>query len=101
MDAGSAVGITAAWLNLILAVILVIMVVRLLRTKSNTLFISPWQWLLFSLAVFFIEEVVAIMDLVGTFDAPKIFFPIFEIVIISSFLYMLLLQIQFMRMQQN
>ena len=54
--------------------------------------LRPWKFLLIGLIVFVVEELLTVFNGMGIINSPRILTPFFEMVILSSFIYMLLLQ---------
>ena len=52
----------------------------------------PWRLLAAALGIYIIEDILTILNGLGITNTPKILPPIFEFVIITLFIYMLLAQ---------
>ena len=89
---GDCVGKVAPYYNLILVVIAVILFIRLFNTPNKKAYMLPWKFLFFSVMAYILEEIITVIDMAGLAPIPPIIFPILEMVIITSFTYMVLLQ---------
>jgi hypothetical protein len=80
--------------NLGLVVIAVILFIRLFKTpvKNKKVYIKPWILLFFALIVFVIEEILTILRSKDIISIPIHINGFFELVIIITFIYALLLQ---------
>jgi len=92
-----ALGMIAPYYNLALAAIALCLFVKLFQTKSKSknAFILPWKLILTAMLVFIVEEVITILRAVGIISIPVHINGFFELIIISLFIYTLLLQKQF------
>lgn len=83
----------APYYNLLFAVIVILLFIKLFRIeKSKKMYITPWQLLLVSLLLFLFEEGLTIVKNAMIFTYPSSINALIEMVIISCFIYMLLLQ---------
>ena len=91
------IGLTAPYYNLALVAALLVLFLVLFNIKSKKVFIKPWKFLFFSILVYVGEEIITVMDNIGMITAPQLLFPLLEMVIITSFIYMLLLQKEYVK----
>jgi len=89
---GNALGLVAPYYNLALVIIATILFLKLFRLKNRGTYLLPWRLLFFAVLVYILEEIVTVIAAQGLFEPPSILFPVFEMIIITTFLYMLLLQ---------
>lgn len=85
----SALTIAAPFYNMILAIIVILLFLKFLKTKTQ-LYKKPWRLLFIAILVFVVETIVVILEL-ATGEAHFIV-GIFEMAIIFLFIYMVLLQ---------
>jgi hypothetical protein len=85
-------GIVAPYYNLVLVIIIVPLFIKLLRIKNKKINLKPWRVLFIAFGVYVIEEALTVLNGLGITDTPRILTSLFELVIISLFIYMLLLQ---------
>ena len=86
------IGKVAPYLNLILVALLITLLFRLFKNNALGFDLRPWKFLLIGLIVFVVEELLTVFNGMGIINSPRILTPFFEMVILSSFIYMLLLQ---------
>lgn len=85
-------GLVAPYYNLVLVVIVVILFIKLFKTPNKKAYILPWKFLFFSIFVYILEEVITILELTNVITVSKLLYPLFEMIIITLFIYMVLLQ---------
>ena len=96
MTLGESVAAVAPLYNLALAIICIVLFVKLFSYSNKRFaYVKPWKILFFGFILFIVETVMTILRSLGTIKFNPAIFPIFEMVIITSFIYMLLLQKQF------
>lgn len=87
--------IVAPFYNLALVVILVILFIKLFSLKSKKVFIKPWKFIFIALLVYVVEESINIFESMQVIPVNVLVYPILELIIITLFIYMLLLQKQY------
>lgn len=94
-----ALGMIAPYYNLAFAVIAFYFFLKLLRTeaKSKKIFLLPWKLILIALLIYMIEEIITVLRALGLISIPVHINGFFELVIISLFIYTLLLQKQYLK----
>lgn len=98
MNLGIAAGIVAPYYNLIFAVIAFILFLHLFSYESKKFaYIKPWKILFIGFILFIIETAMTILRGQGIIKFNPAIFPGFEMVIITMFIYMLLLQKQYIK----
>ncbi|MBR9699470.1 hypothetical protein GOV09_03385 [Candidatus Woesearchaeota archaeon] len=90
-----ALGLVAPYYNLTLVVIVIALFVALFRYKETKTFMLPWRLLFNAVLIYVFEQVLAVLDIMGIIPVPRIFFGIFEFAIITIFIYLLLVQQQY------
>lgn len=86
-------GRVAPYYNLVLVIIAGILFLHLIyMSKKVPLFIRPWKILFAALIIFVIEEILTIARFAGIVHIPVHINGFFELLIISLFVYALLLQ---------
>lgn len=78
--------------NLALVIVVIIMFITLFRTQSKTRYTKPWALIFAGILIFVLEEVFTVLRHSQIFILPTYFNGIFEIIIISLFIYAMLLQ---------
>ena len=89
---GICLGNIAPYYNLVLVVILIILFIKLFKGKNKGIYVFPWKLLFGAILIYVLEEVLTVFAGLGMIAIPKIVAPIFEMMIITLFIYMLLLQ---------
>ena len=89
-----ALGLVAPYYNLVLVIITIYLFAKLFNTpvKSKKVYLLPWKIIFVALFVFIIEEVLTVLRTAGIISIPMHINGFFELIIISLFIYMLLLQ---------
>ena len=83
--------------NLVLVVVIMILFSRFLKKPSKAIYKKPWQVLFFALWIYIIEEGFNIFNKLSVYSLHPVVYPIFEMIIITSFIYMLLLQKEYLK----
>jgi len=86
------IGRVAPLYNLVLVILVIFLFLKLFKTKDKKKNLTPWKYLFAAVLVYVGEEIVTVMDMAGLISAPKLIFPLFEMVIITLFIYVLLSQ---------
>lgn len=94
VDIGEFLTTWAPRLNLLLVLVVVFLFVRLFSRKSDEhIYTTPWKLLFIGVVIFIIEEGLTVVRSLGFISYPHLLVNgIFEIGIITTFMYMLLLQ---------
>jgi len=100
MSLGLSIAEAAPWYNLGLVVISVFLFIKLFTTpvRDKRVYLMPWKLLFFALLVFIVEEVITVLRQMEVINIPKHINGFFEIIIICTFIYTLLLQKEHMKM---
>ncbi|MBN2420989.1 hypothetical protein JXB27_01785 [Candidatus Woesearchaeota archaeon] len=98
MTLAESVAMVAPYYNAVLIIILFVMFFKLFSHDSRKFaYIKPWKLLFVALVIFLAETVMTALKMLGLIDYPWIIFGFFEMAIITLFIYMLLLQKQFIK----
>lgn len=85
-------GKVAPYYNLVLVVIVVLLFLKLFKTSNKKTYLKPWKFLFAAVLVYVVEEIITVFEIAGLISVPVIIFPLLEMVIITLFIYVLLLQ---------
>ena len=101
MGLGEAFGIVAPYYNLALVTVVIILFISLFKVKNRKLFNKPWLLLFIAICVFVLEEIMTVIRAAGLIYFPQFIFGFFEMIIISLFIYMLLLQKEHIKLKHT
>lgn len=89
-----ALGLVAPYYNLVLVIITAYLFIKLFNTpvKNKKVYLKPWKIVFIALFVFIVEEVLTVLRTAGIISIPIHINGFFELIIISLFIYTLLLQ---------
>jgi len=87
-----ALGIVAPMYNLVLVTVVVIMLIKLFTLPNTDIYLPPWELLFIALLFYIVEEALTVYAIVKNTVIPPLVAPILEMIVISIFIYMLLLQ---------
>ncbi len=98
VELGVALGMIAPYYNLAMVVVAVWLFIALFKTEPKAkVFLFPWRLLFFAVLIFIIEEIFTVLRSAGLIDIPIHINAFFELVIISVFIYALLLQKEYVK----
>ncbi len=98
VDTGIALGMVAPYYNLALVAVVLWLFRLLFKTEPKAkVFLFPWKLLFFAVLIFIAEEILTVLRSTGLIDIPLHINAFFEIVIISVFIYALLLQQEYVK----
>ncbi|MFC1768862.1 hypothetical protein ACFLZX_03795 [Nanoarchaeota archaeon] len=97
MTIGYCLGIVAPYYNLVLVIVVGIMFLRLFQMKNKGVFLKPWILLFTALCIYIVEEVLTVLHIVNVLTAPRILNAIFEMIMVTLFIYLLLLQRDYLK----
>ena len=85
--------------NLGFVIIAIFLFIKLFSTpvKDRRVYLMPWKLLFFALLVFIVEEVLTVLRQMEVINIPKHINGFFELIVICTFLYTLLLQKEHMK----
>ena len=89
--------IVAPWYNLVLVAILIALFIFFFKKPSKKIYLKPWILLFIAILVYVIEEVMTALGISEIMNVYQILHPLFEMVMIGLFIYMLLLQRDYLR----
>jgi len=87
-------GRIAPYYNLVLVVIVALLFIKLFTKQKKKIYLIPWKILFFAVIVYVIEEVLTVSAGLEVIPASSLILvnPILEMIIITAFIYVLLLQ---------
>jgi hypothetical protein len=95
---GDAFGLVAPYYNLAFVVIALILFMKLFSYGDKKFaYVKPWKILVIAVLVYIIEEVITILAGLNLLTFPLWLFPAFEMVMVLCFIYMILLQKQYVK----
>ena len=97
---GTSLAEIAPLYNLGFVIVAIFLFIKLFHTpvKDRRVYLMPWKLLFFALVVFIIEEVLTILRQMEIINIPKHINGFFELIIICTFIYTLLLQKEQMKL---
>ena len=98
MILGESIAMVAPLYNLALAIIVLMMFIKLFRYEERKFaYLKPWKILFAGFILFIVETVMTILRGQGVISFHPAVFPLFEMIVITLFIYMLLLQKQYVK----
>jgi len=91
MNAVEALAIAAPFYNLAMVVVMLYLFGKLFALKDKKVFLRPWYFVFAAVVVFIIEEVITILRAAKVVDITLHINGFFELLIISLFIYTLLI----------
>lgn len=91
MTLTACLGIVAPYYNLVLVLIVVALFIGLFRTKNEKIN-KPWKFLFIAVLIYILEEILTVLRAAGLPSLPRVFNGLFEMCMLSLFIYTLLLQ---------
>jgi len=87
-------GRVAPFYNLVLVFIVLILFIKLFSIKNKKVFLKPWKFIFLAVIIYVVEEGLTVLIDVGLVDTKLsvLLFPLMEMVMLVLFIYMLLLQ---------
>jgi hypothetical protein len=87
-------GRIAPYYNLVLVLIVAILFMKLFAQQSKKIYLIPWKILFFAVIVYVIEEVLTVAAGLEIIPVSSLILvnPILEMIIITAFIYVILLQ---------
>lgn len=90
-------GVVAPYYNLALVLIAVIIFVRLFHIPNKKIFLLPWKLIFVAILIYIVEEVLTILNSLQILLTPRILNALFELIIVSIFIYALLIQKEYLK----
>lgn len=89
-----AIAMVAPYYNLAFTVIVVYLFIQLFRSyrHGKGVYLAPWGYIFSAVMIFVVEELLTILRATGAIELPRHINGFFELVIISLFIYALMLQ---------
>jgi len=97
MTLGEAIAQVAPLYNLALIIIAVILFLVMFSYGQRFAYIKPWKILFVGIIILIAETLMTILRSLGLIKFHPAIFPFFELIIITAFIYMLLLQKQYVK----
>ena len=99
MSVALSVAQAAPLYNLGLVVIAIVLFIKLFTTpvRDKRVYLMPWKVLFFALMIFIIEELLTVFRTIGAINIPVHINGFFELAIICTFIYTILLQREHLR----
>jgi len=92
-----ALGMIAPFYNLILAAIAFFLFLKLFALPNRLVYLRPWKILFAAFIIYVIEEIFTVFRKIGIANLPVLLNGIFEMIIISLFIYMLFIQKEYVK----
>lgn len=92
MTLGQCLAQVAPYYNLVLVSVVVIMFIYLFKVANEKTHIRPWKFLFISICIYILVQVTSILRNADVINLPHITNAILETLIITLFIYMLLIQ---------
>ncbi len=89
---GPCLEVVAPYYNIVLVIIVLFLFAKFFSLKNEKVYMKPWKLLFFAIIVYIMEEFTNILQNIYSFKISVLLFPIFEMIMIIAFIYMLLLQ---------
>jgi len=97
MTLGESLGVVAPYYNLVLVLIALVLFFKLFSLRNKKIYLLPWKFLYLAVWIYIIEEVLTVLNFSGLLILPRILNAMFEFGIISLFIYLLLLQKEYLK----
>ena len=103
MNIPQCIGYAASYYNLGLVLIAIILFIKLFTTpiKDKRVYLMPWKLIFFAVLVYIVEEVLTILRVLDVINIPRHINGFFELIMICTFIYMLLLQKEHMKLTRK
>ena len=83
--------------NIAFVIIILFLFAVLFSRRNKRAYLKPWRILYFAIVLFIIEQSLVILSQQNIMHSPDLLFPIIELIIITSFIYMVLDQKLYLR----
>lgn len=99
MSLGLSLAEAAPLYNLGLVIIAVALFIKLFSTpiRDRRVYLTPWKIIFFAVLVFIVEEGITVLRMANIITIPIHIYGFFELAIVCTFIYMLLLQKEHMK----
>lgn len=94
---GICLGAIAPYYNLVLVMIVALLFYKLFNTPTKKVFVKPWKFLFVAIFIYVIEEFLTVAEGINLILFPTWLFPFFEMIMIILFIYMLLIQREYIK----
>tara|TARA_B100002003_G_C14150107_1_gene553103 strand:- start:4004 stop:4306 length:303 start_codon:yes stop_codon:yes gene_type:complete len=90
-------GLVAPYYNMVLVAVVVILFIIFLRRQDLTISKKPWKLLFGAILIYIVEEFLTVTKISEIGNMYKILHPLLEMGIIALFIYVLLLQREYLK----
>ena len=90
-------GFIAPYYNLVLVVVVLILFFTFFKKPNKKIYLRPWKILLAVILVYILEESLTVLHFANVITLSKFVAPILEMLMIALFIYMLLLQKEYLK----
>jgi len=92
-----ALGLVAPYYNLVFVAIVIILFIFFLKNPNKNIYLKPWKLLLTAILVYVVEEILTVLNNLDILNVSKLVNPLLEMIIISLFIYIVLLQKEYLQ----
>ncbi len=102
MSLAASVTQAAPLYNLGLVIIAVALFIKLFSTpiRDRRVYLTPWKIIFVAVLIFIVEEVITVLRMADIIHIPIHIYGFFELAIVCTFIYMLLLQKEHLKKQK-
>jgi len=97
MSLETCLGMVAPYYNLVLVAIVVTLFIVLFKKSDKKTYLLPWKIMFMVIGIYIIEQVLNVLFNAGLIVFPRILNAILEMFIITSFIYVLLSQLEYIK----
>ena len=97
MTLGTAIAQVAPLYNLALVIVVIILFIKIFSYGERFAYLKPWKLLFIGIIVLVVETLMTVLRGAGVIQFHPAIFAAFEFVIVGIFIYVLLLQKQFVK----
>lgn len=97
MTMAECLGTVAPYYNLALVLIVLFLFAKLFFIPNKKIFVLPWKFLFAAVLIYVVEELLTVLNSAGALAVPRRINAFFEFMIIIIFVYLLLMQKEFLK----
>jgi hypothetical protein len=90
-------GLIAPYYNLVFVAIVIVLFIYFFKNTNKKTYLKPWKLLFIAILVYIVEEALTVLNNLHILNVSKLVNPLLEMIIISLFIYMLLLQKEYLK----
>jgi hypothetical protein len=90
-------GFVAPYYNLIFVGVVIILFIIFLKNPSKKIYTLPWTLLFLAILTYVVEEILTVLNDAHIIIVSKLVAPLLEMIMISLFIYTLLLQKEYLK----